>query len=166
MSRHLFTLFLLVGLWHGPGWNVVRWGLYHGTLVGLERLGLAAIITRLPAPLRHAYLLLVVMVGWVFFRTDTLASAVLFVQALSGLHAPIPELPLLPITPAVWIALAAGVLASAPSLPGLGRWRVTVDAMTTSALMLVSTIAIFVWRRGSNVVGALARRGRGGRGRS
>lgn len=66
------------------------------------------------------YLLLIVMVGWVLFRTETLASAILFIQALTGLHAPIPELPLLPLTPAVWIALAAGVLASrSPASEGL-----------------------------------------------
>ena len=29
----------------------------------------------LPEPLRHAYAVLVVMVGWVFFRADTLGSA-------------------------------------------------------------------------------------------
>jgi len=166
VSRHLFTLFLLVGLWHGPAWNVVRWGFYHGTFVVLERVGLARILTRLPTPFRHAYLLLVITLGWTFFRTDTLASAILFIQALSGLHGPISESPMLPFTPAVWFALAAGVFASVNPSPKIGRWRVTVDAMTTSVLMLMSTIGFFVWRRGSNVVSALVRRGRRGNGQS
>src|SRR4051812_8670704 len=68
MYRNLVLVFFLCGLWHGASWNFVIWGLFHGTFLVVERLGLAAAVRRLWAPLRHAYLLLVVMVGWVFFR--------------------------------------------------------------------------------------------------
>ena len=156
----LLTLFVLVGLWHGPGWSVLVWGLYHGTVVVLERAGLAATVARLPALLRHAYLLLVVMVGWVFFRTETVREALLFLQAMAGLNAPAAA-PALPVTPVLWLALAAGVVGSVP-LPGLSRWTVTLDSMTTSALMIVSTSVVFTWRSAARVFNLLTGRGRGG----
>ena len=80
MYANLVTVFFLCGLWHGASWNFVIWGLFHGSFLVVERLGLAAAIRRLWRPLRHVYLLLVVMIGWVFFRADTLPSAVAFLE--------------------------------------------------------------------------------------
>ena len=37
----LVTVFFLCGLWHGASWNFVIWGLFHGTFLVVERLGLA-----------------------------------------------------------------------------------------------------------------------------
>ena len=45
---NLVTVFFLCGLWHGASWNFVIWGLFHGTFLVLERLGLAALVKRLP----------------------------------------------------------------------------------------------------------------------
>ena len=55
MYRNLVTVFFLCGLWHGASWNFVIWGLFHGTFLVVERLGLAA-RGQAPAglPLRHA----------------------------------------------------------------------------------------------------------------
>ena len=47
-ARRLVVLFLCVWLWHGPGWNVMLWGLLHGVVVALEQDGLGACIRRLP----------------------------------------------------------------------------------------------------------------------
>ena len=160
-GRHVLTLFLFVGLWHSPGWNAVVWGLYHGTVVVVERLGLAATVARLPALLRHVYVLLVVMLGWVVFRTETLPGTLLYLQALAGLNTAVIEAPALPVTTTVWVALAVGVIGSAPLVSWLSRWRVMLDAVTTSVLMVASTTSRFTWRRGSDVVDALPRRRRG-----
>ncbi len=44
--RNLVTVFFLCGLWHGASWNFVIWGLFHGTFLVLERLGLGAALRR------------------------------------------------------------------------------------------------------------------------
>jgi alginate O-acetyltransferase complex protein AlgI len=125
MYRNLVVVFFLCGLWHGASWSFVVWGLFHGTFLVLERIGLAAAVRRMWAPLRHAYLLLIVMVGWVFFRADTLGAAVGFLKAMAGLNVPtLSPYTLgwyLPVD--VWLALAAGIVGSAPLIPVLGRWR-------------------------------------------
>ena len=125
MYRNLVTVFFLCGLWHGASWNFVIWGLFHGAFLVIERLGLANTVKRLPPVVRHAYLLVVVMIGWVFFRAETLAGALLFLKAMAGLNhaAPTPFTPGWYLTPQLWLALVAGAVGSAPLVPALGRWR-------------------------------------------
>ena len=144
--RRLVVLFLCIGLWHGPGWNVMLWGLTHGVMVVLEQGGLGARIARLPTVLRHAYLVLVVLCLWVVFRAESPAGALVMLRAMTGFTAAIQPSSLV-LTPLHWTALVAAVLAVAPLWPGFSRWIVTIDALTTSTLILVSTSSVFVWRR-------------------
>lgn len=122
---NLVTVFFLCGLWHGASWNFVIWGLFHGAFLVLERLGLAHRVKRLWAPLTHAYLLLVVMIGWVFFRADTLTDAVAFLKAMFGLGAaaPTPYAVAFYLTPELWLALATGAIGSMPLVPRIAGWR-------------------------------------------
>jgi alginate O-acetyltransferase complex protein AlgI len=82
---NLCTVFLLCGFWHGASWNYVVWGLYQGAFLVLERIGLGRLLAGLWRPLRHAYLGIVVMVGWVFFRLETMEQAALVLRAMAGL---------------------------------------------------------------------------------
>jgi alginate O-acetyltransferase complex protein AlgI len=120
--RNLVIVFFLCGLWHGASWNFVIWGLFHGFFLVVERLGLAAVLHRLWAPVRHAYVLLVVMVSWVFFRANTLPEAMAFLSALCGAtEAVSPPLTFQwYLTPELMLALAAGIAGSAPLVPALG----------------------------------------------
>src|SRR6185436_16108078 len=104
------AVFFLCGLWHGASWTFVIWGLFHGMFLVVERLGLAAIVRRWPPPLRHLYLLLVVLVGWVLFRAESLSSALGFLAAMSGRPALAPAIYTLQwyLTPEVLLALIAG----------------------------------------------------------
>jgi len=79
---NLLLVFFLCGLWHGASWTFVIWGLYHGLFLVVERLGLGKILKLLPGPLQHAYALLVVMIGWVFFRAETLDQALAYITRL------------------------------------------------------------------------------------
>ena len=154
MYRNLVTVFFLCGLWHGASWNFVIWGLFHGTFLVVERLGLASAVRRLWPPLRHVYLLLVVMVGWVFFRADTLPIAMSFLRTMFGLQTATEPTPFLLgwyLTPELWLALAAGIVGSAPVIPALSTWRSArlrawrafgFDAAATASLMLILGAAI------------------------
>lgn len=79
---NLFIVFLLCGLWHGANWTFVFWGLYHGLFLSIERLGLGRLLNMIPQPFRHAYTLLVVLNGWVFFRAETLDKALGHLNAM------------------------------------------------------------------------------------
>jgi alginate O-acetyltransferase complex protein AlgI len=80
--RNLLLVFLLCGLWHGANWTFVLWGLYHGTLLILERGPLGAWLERVPRPAAHAYTFLLTVIGWVLFRADTVRHAAVYLRAL------------------------------------------------------------------------------------
>jgi alginate O-acetyltransferase complex protein AlgI len=125
---NLVTVFFLCGLWHGASWTFVVWGLYHGAFLVLERLGLAAWLGRIPRALRHVYALLVVMVGWVFFRAESLTGAAGLLRAMAGFSPADPTAYGVTwyLTPELLLAIAAGIAGSAPVWPALAaRWART-----------------------------------------
>ncbi len=121
---NLLLVFFLCGLWHGASWTFVVWGLFHGVFLVIERVGLARWLDAVPPPVRHAYLLLVVMVGWVFFRADTLAGAISMIGAMVGLGGTAPAVyaPGWYLNREVLLALVAGIIGSTPVLPRTAAW--------------------------------------------
>jgi alginate O-acetyltransferase complex protein AlgI len=74
--RNLYIVFLLTGFWHGANWTFLIWGLYHGSWLAAERaLGIARADPNRLVVLRRALTLLIVVVGWVFFRSSDLGRA-------------------------------------------------------------------------------------------
>ena len=80
---NILTVWMLTGLWHGASWNFVRWGLYYGVLLLLEKTLYGKYLEKIPV-LNHAYTLLAVVCGWVFFRFDSLAGIGQMFKALVG----------------------------------------------------------------------------------
>jgi len=81
---NLLVVFFLCGLWHGASWTFVIWGLYHGCFLILERARFGTFLDSRAAFFRHVYTLLVVLMGWVFFRADSLEQAMTFFGAMFG----------------------------------------------------------------------------------
>jgi len=81
---NLAVVFFLVGLWHGAAWRFVVWGAYHGVFLIIERGPFGKFLRNLLRPLRHLYTLLAVMIGWVFFRADSLEHAFYFLKCMMG----------------------------------------------------------------------------------
>ncbi|MFG1243815.1 MBOAT family O-acyltransferase [Xanthobacter versatilis] len=105
---NLWTVFLLCGLWHGASWTFVIWGIHHGTFLVLERTRFGAALKRAPRVVSHAYVLLVVLSGWVWFRTDTLPAAMELFEGLVGLNGVGPlaaqlQVTLKPVTMAIMV---------------------------------------------------------------
>ncbi len=121
---NLWVVFLLCGLWHGASWSFVVWGAYHGLFLVLERAGGLRLLQRSPRAVQHVYSLLVVMVGWVFFRADTLGHAVSYLGVMVGVGgAPDPKAnPLaMYLQNDVVLAVLIGAVGSAPVVAALGR---------------------------------------------
>ena len=58
------------------------WGLFHGTFLIFERAGGGLLLKKLPGIVRHIYVLLMVVVGWVFFRADNLEIALGYLNTM------------------------------------------------------------------------------------
>lgn len=85
---NLFITMLLGGLWHGASWTFVLWGAWHGTALFVHkafknRFGDRFVI---PAFVSWGITILVVMVGWVFFRSKSFAQALDILYAMATLR--------------------------------------------------------------------------------
>ena len=70
-ALNLLITWLLTGLWHGAGWNMVIWGLYWGVILLIERC-LPPRKKPLVRVLYRILTLILVMAGWVVFACDDL----------------------------------------------------------------------------------------------
>jgi alginate O-acetyltransferase complex protein AlgI len=90
---NLMTVMVLGGLWHGAAWTFVVWGTLHGAALALERaLGLQR--AGVHGAVRLSWWIvvqLVVLVAWIFFRSDSLAGAWQFVQNIARLEFSAPN---------------------------------------------------------------------------
>ncbi len=91
--RNTMAVFLLSGLWHGAAWTFVLWGLYHGILVSVEKT-LNNYQAKRGAPTdknseqgfwRILGVGLLVCLGWIIFRADSLAALGSYLGGLTHL---------------------------------------------------------------------------------
>lgn len=83
--RNLLIVWLLTGIWHGAGWNFLIWGLYCGCFIILEKLVLHSFLQQHKI-ISHVYFLLVITIGWVFFASDNLSEAMIYLKTMFALH--------------------------------------------------------------------------------
>jgi alginate O-acetyltransferase complex protein AlgI len=145
---NLLIVFMLCGLWHGASWTFLFWGLFHGTFLVLERRGWGRRLESAWAPLRHVYMLAVVMVGWVFFRSSTRAYALQFLGAMVGLGqgAGVRYHVRLYLDAELALAIVLGVIGSMPVLPWLESIRDRALAAAAARTRLAPALdAAFAW---------------------
>jgi alginate O-acetyltransferase complex protein AlgI len=121
---NLAIVFLLCGLWHGASWTFIVWGALHGAFLVAERMGLGSRLEKVWAPVRHIYLLLMVMITWVFFRATTLAGALAYLAAMAGFGrgTGVEDYAGRYINPELMLALAVGAAACMPIGPRLAEF--------------------------------------------
>jgi len=78
---HLIIVFFITGLWHGASWTFVFWGLFHGMFLIIERV-LENKHLKVPALLSHVYVIFVLNISWVFFRSDTMADSFQYIATM------------------------------------------------------------------------------------
>lgn len=69
--RNLMITMTLGGLWHGAAWTFVLWGIWHGLALTAERLSNFSP----PKFIGWIMTMLIVVIGWVLFRSDSLETA-------------------------------------------------------------------------------------------
>ena len=145
---NLFVTMLLGGLWHGANWTFVVWGGYHGVLLAIERgAGKHGLWRRWPVPLQQLITFILVSIGWVFFRADTLADAGNVLKGMVGLNGVTwPGLASLQADQLHWMLMTlALVLAFGAKNTWEIRWRTTpLAAVAMGLLFLLSIFTMLV----------------------
>ncbi|MDD6070544.1 MAG: MBOAT family protein, partial [Clostridiales bacterium] len=144
-------VFLLTGLWHGANWTFVIWGLWHGLFLLLETY--LPFIKKLPKFIARVYTLIVVCVGFVIFRADSLGSGLFMIrQMFSGFtfESQSMSFALQQMTPWFIIMAVIGIVGAAP-IRGVvtrirekgeetkmtGRWKVVWIALNLASVLLL-----------------------------
>jgi alginate O-acetyltransferase complex protein AlgI len=142
----IITGFALLGFWYGGGSTVPVWAAYSSAFLALEAVGFGARIASWPLVLRHLYVIVVVTVSWAILRAESVGAAATTVATMFGLHG-LGRLTIASyLTWPVWVALIVAIIGAGPLIPWLSRWRVSVDAVTASLVMMLTSTSIFIWR--------------------
>jgi len=141
---NLLIVFVLTGFWHGASFNFLVWGLWHGLFLIVERLFTAREVkSKYFVPLRHALTMLIVLIGWVFFRSPELRYALSYLGIMFGIVQPenVGFTVWYYLSPKVIFMLCLAALASTPILKQAGNIFKIQDNISlqniTSALLLV-----------------------------
>ena len=73
-TANKLIVFFLTGLWHGANFTFIVWGMLHGLCQMLETYQIVPTKKKWFRPIGHIYTLLIVIVGFVIFRADSLAQ--------------------------------------------------------------------------------------------
>lgn len=121
-------VFVCTGIWHGASFNFLFWGIYHGFFLMLEEyipfIGKKGGI--LKSFFQHVYALLVVCVGFVFFRADTMKQGCFWIREMFtdfGWKASAMSLTLQQLTPVYLVTLAAALVAAVPVNSMLKKYK-------------------------------------------
>jgi alginate O-acetyltransferase complex protein AlgI len=154
----MLTTMTLCGLWHGASWTFALWGLWHGLFLVLEnaRWG-RRFLKRLGGPPRYVLTQVIVLFGWVIFRSRGFAQIVQFYSAMVGFGGNgqgIAERVSLTdyLGRNLVVALLLGCLFSFPISMQIERWKdrglarlpARAGRIVTSALALGSVAALMI----------------------
>lgn len=86
---NLMIVWLLTGIWHGANFTFVVWGLLYGILLIIEkavsqRTARTGALSRKHATAGHIYTMLVVIIAWVIFRSDSIHDAIIYILGMFG----------------------------------------------------------------------------------
>ena len=141
---NLLIVFGLCGFWHGANWTFLIWGLYHGFFLSLERLtGWRDRPTRYARPLRRLVTFLIVVFGWVLFRTESVGTAMGFMHAMvvpANLPLPYDLFRVLNPRNITFLLIAAAATIGAQRLPAIEQ----VMRSTGPVRTLVSAVLILL----------------------
>ena len=138
---NLMLTMVLGGFWHGANWTFIVWGFWHGGILALERYWRSRFAQPfLPRWVSVLFTLVLVMIGWVFFRASSVSAALTMLAAMFGLGADVslgfsPDLAWQVVPERLWVMLVGGLLVFA--LPWVRR------SITGRARLLL--LPIFLW---------------------
>lgn len=140
-SINKIIVFACTGLWHGANWTFIIWGLFHGAFLLFEDAVRDKI--KVPKIIKHIYTLVVVCVGFVIFRADSIAQAGLMIkQMFTGFSFDANQTAafLAQLTPWFIVILIAGIIGAAPIRPLTERLRGLLAVQQGKGSQVVSII--------------------------
>ena len=146
-------VFFFTGLWHGANWTFVIWGLWHGMFLLFETY--CPIVKKAPKVIARIYTLLVVCVGFVMFRADTLTEGLFMIKQMFTGFSMDPasmSFAVQQLTPWFVVMLAAGIIGAAPIRKLVDHIRENVQPevlagkwKTVQIVLYVASTVLLIW---------------------
>ena len=142
-------VFLCTGIWHGAAVNFLFWGVYHGFFLMLEEyipwIGKKG--SAVKSFFQHVYALLVVCIGFVFFRAETMAQGCFWVRKMFtgfGWNAGAMSFALQQMTPVFLVTLAGALIACCPvkKLISEKKWYGTVAYVCSLTGLVICILSL------------------------
>jgi len=157
---NLWIVFLISGIWHGASWNCLAWGAYYGFFLSLERAISISPLARLAVPslLRQGGALIIVMIGWVFFRSTSIEHALQYLAVMADVSqkgaVSLPPWGMVFGNRAIVTLVVAALIACA-RLPEHSAWRptalraawtdsMTIKGTTSTAIQFIATLTLLI----------------------
>ncbi len=119
LVRNLLIVWFLTGFWHGAAWNFVVWGLMYGVLLIVEKLVIKDRMESVPVVLRHAYVMFVVVIGFVLFNAGSFQEGFNNILGMFAFReAPLVNTESLYYLRSYAVVIVLGVFGSTPLLKG------------------------------------------------
>lgn len=148
-------VFFLTGLWHGANLTFVAWGLIHGFFLLMENFGIIpaskakGVVSK---TLIHIYTLLVTVLTFVIFRSDTISQGLfviknMFVGTMAS-NADVSMNVFGALTPYVILIIAVGAVVSTPVVKKIGQnmrsrnMTAAVDAVSCVGTLLLLGLCV------------------------
>lgn len=95
--RNVFIVWSISGFWHGANWTFVCWGIYHATLLSIyivfsintkcrHIVAYGHFLPSLKEILQIALTFIMVVIGWIFFRAESVVQACDYIMAMVTNH--------------------------------------------------------------------------------
>ena len=145
MYFNLWFVFLISGFWHGAAWTFVIWGAFHGFFLIADRLFLLKFYSKIGKYPSIVITFVITLVGWVFFRSETLPYAIDFTGRMFSFTAG----PAVYISQKVWIMLIIGAFFGFwGSFGNVEQWQIKLFAkkqkLSTLVMMTLASVLLFV----------------------
>lgn len=144
MYLNLWFVFLISGFWHGAAWTFVIWGAFHGFFLIADRLFLLKFYSKIGKYPAIVITFVITLVGWVFFRAETLPYALDFIGRMFSFTAG----PAVYISQKVWIILIIGAFFGFWGAFGkVEQWQMKLFAkkqqLSTLVVMTLASVVLF-----------------------
>lgn len=146
MYFNLFVVWTLTGIWHGAGWTFVLWGLMYFVMQAIEKLVGLGKKWKLPLGIANLYTMLVVVIGWTLFRSESLAQAVSYLKMMFGASGKgITDATTIFYLKDNWILFVFAILFVTP----IGKKIAKIDWLYQVLMGLVLLLSlIYIWKGG------------------
>jgi alginate O-acetyltransferase complex protein AlgI len=137
---NIFVVWLCTGIWHGANWTFIAWGLMYFVILTFERL---TGLSKKEYWWGHIYTMVLVIIGWVIFRSTGLGTAFLYIKAMFGIGAKgLCDKAVWAYIAQNWIYFVFALIGCAPLVPTIDRKL--RESKAWNLLYTVGIVAILV----------------------